>query len=137
MTIDTPVGHRKTTSARLGIELASRPASVAQARGAVRRFAEGCGADPDDVALAVSEAVTNAIVHGYRDGRTGSITLRGWRDGDECVVEVADRGVGMRPHAEAESLGLGLPVITALATRVEIVSLPRGAAVRMRFPAAR
>lgn len=117
----------------LDIELAGEPASIAHARKAARDFAAACGADPEDLALAVSEAVTNAIVHGYRDGGSGQIDLECWRDGDDCFVEVSDRGVGMRPHPGSPGIGMGLPVITALADSVEIVSLDRGTAIRMRF----
>jgi anti-sigma regulatory factor (Ser/Thr protein kinase) len=118
------------------MRLAGTPTSIARARDEARRFAMGCGAAPDDVALAASEAVTNAIVHGYRDGGGGSIELRGYSDGDDCVLEVIDYGVGMRPHPENNGLGLGLPVISAIAGRVEILNLDRGTAVRMRFPRA-
>jgi anti-sigma regulatory factor (Ser/Thr protein kinase) len=118
---------------RLNVELAGEAASIARARHAARRFAEGCGADPDDLALAASEAVTNALVHGYRNGRSGTIGLRGYPEGDDCILEVLDDGVGMRPHADSPGLGLGLPVITALADKVEILSLESGTAIRMRF----
>jgi anti-sigma regulatory factor (Ser/Thr protein kinase) len=118
----------------LDMELVAAPASIARAREAARQFADDVGCDPDDLALAASEAVTNALVHGYRDGAEGSIGMRGYEDGDACVLEVTDHGVGMRPHPGASGLGMGLPVITAVAMSVEIVSLSDGTAVRMRFP---
>ena len=123
-----------TPDEELDIELVGEPASIARARQAARDFADACGANSDDLALAVSEAVTNAIVHGYRDGGPGRVDLECWRDGDECIVEVTDRGVGMRPNPGSPGIGMGLPVITALADTVEIVSLDRGTAIRMRFP---
>jgi len=120
----------------LHIELSGDPGSIALARDAAREFADLCGADPDDLALAVSEAVTNAIVHGYRGGNDGVVGLIGYPDDEDCVVEVSDRGIGMRPHPDSPGLGLGLPVISALAASVEIVSLDSGTAIRMRFPRA-
>jgi serine/threonine-protein kinase RsbW len=120
----------------LDIELSGDPGSIALARAAARDFADSCGADPDDLALAVSEAVTNAIVHGYRGGDDGLVGLVGYREDQDCVVEVSDRGIGMRPHPDSPGLGLGLPVISALAASVEIVSLGHGTAIRMRFPRA-
>ncbi len=132
MATTTAVGS-DVVAERLEVQLAGTPASIARAREAVRSFADGCGADADDLALAASEAVTNALVHGYRDGVAGSIGLRGYRDGDDCVLVVTDHGVGMRPHPGRSGLGMGLPVITAVAQSVEIVSLPRGTAIRMRF----
>jgi anti-sigma regulatory factor (Ser/Thr protein kinase) len=126
---------RSVAAERMSVQLPGRSASIARARHATRRFARACGADPDDLALAVSEAVTNALIHGYRDGERGPIKLTGYLNGDYCVLEVADRGVGMRPHPGGHGLGVGLPVITAVADSVEIVSLDPGTAIRMRFPA--
>jgi serine/threonine-protein kinase RsbW/stage II sporulation protein AB (anti-sigma F factor) len=118
----------------MSLELPGDSSSIARAREAVRRFARGCGADPDDLALAVSEAVTNALMHGYRDQGPGAIAVNGYVDGGHCVLEVADRGVGMRPHPGVGGLGMGLPVISTIATSVEILSLDPGTAIRMRFP---
>jgi anti-sigma regulatory factor (Ser/Thr protein kinase) len=122
---------------RIRLELSGDSASIARARRAARRFAQACGADPDDLALAVSEAVTNALIHGYREEKPGGIELSGYLNGDNCVLEVADRGVGMRPHPGARGLGVGLPVISTVADSVEIVSLEPGTAIRMRFPVGR
>jgi anti-sigma regulatory factor (Ser/Thr protein kinase) len=121
----------------MSLALPGDSASIARARRAARRFARACGADPADLALAVSEAVTNALVHGYRDHRRGTIELSGFVNGDHCVVEVADRGIGMLPHPDGHGLGMGLPVITTIAARVEIVGLDPGTTIRMRFPVAR
>ena len=52
------------------------------------------------------------------------------------MLEVADRGVGMRPHPGVHGLGMGLPVISTVADSVEIVSLEPGTAIRMRFSTA-
>ena len=47
------------SQAELKVLLPPDPPSVAQARHAVRGLADRCGAEADDVALPVSEAVTN------------------------------------------------------------------------------
>ncbi len=47
-----------------------------------------------DVKTAVSEAVTNAIIHGY-ENREGKVYLACTLDGDTAVITVEDRGVGM------------------------------------------
>ena len=120
----------------LCVEFAADAASIGGAREAARRLAGLCGANPDDLALAASEAVTNALVDGYRNGAGGTIELRGYQDGSDCVLEVSDSGVGMRPHPGSPGLRLGLPVITAVAGSVEIESVGTGTAVRMRFPRA-
>jgi stage II sporulation protein AB (anti-sigma F factor) len=117
----------------MSVELPAGSASIATARRAARDFAQSCGADPNDLALAASEAVTNAVVHGYRDEENGAIELVAYQDGEHCVLEVADHGVGMRPHPGVHGLGMGLPVISTIADSVEILSLNPGTAIRMRF----
>src|SRR6188472_196076 len=117
----------------MSVDLLSGSASIAVARRVARDLARSCGADPNDLALAASEAVTNAVVHGYRDKEDGAIELVGYQDGEHCVLEVADRGVGMRPHPGVHGLGMGLPVISTIADSVEILSLNPGTAIRMRF----
>ena len=48
-----------------------------------------------DIKCAVSEAVTNAIVHGYRD-KVGEITLvMKITDAREFIAEVRDKGCGI------------------------------------------
>jgi anti-sigma regulatory factor (Ser/Thr protein kinase) len=69
----------------------------------------------DDVVLATSELVTNAIVHGL-----GPIDLRMRMNSREVLVEVQDRGTfqprKLRPTAEDEH-GRGLQIVAALAER--------------------
>lgn len=49
-----------------------------------------------DIKTAVSEAVTNAILHGY-DGTEGIVWMRMYASEDrEIVIDVADQGIGMR-----------------------------------------
>ena len=47
-----------------------------------------------DVKTAVSEAVTNAIIHGY-DNEQESVQLSCDRDGQQLVVTVEDHGIGI------------------------------------------
>src|ERR1041385_8674745 len=54
-------------TAPLQIELPARPESVALARHAVAEYAQRHGTDGGRVALAVSEAVTSALVRGFRE----------------------------------------------------------------------
>lgn len=48
----------------------------------------------DDVKTAVSEAVTNAVIHGYKGGE-GIILLEAEIHGQELTVRVRDRGMGI------------------------------------------
>lgn len=47
-----------------------------------------------DIKTAVSEAVTNAIIHAYED-RVGLITITALLEGNMLTVTVADQGVGI------------------------------------------
>jgi anti-sigma regulatory factor (Ser/Thr protein kinase) len=53
-------------------ELPAAPASVAAARRLMRRFAGELGVDLDAIELAVSEGVSNAVVHAY-EGEDGTV----------------------------------------------------------------
>ena len=54
-----------------------------------------------DVKTAVSEAVTNAIIHGYDGRRTGKVSIRCRIHENIFTVEVSDTGKGIRNVAEA------------------------------------
>lgn len=53
-----------------------------------------------DIKTAVSEAVTNSIIHGY-GGASGDIEMRGRIDGREVSVEILDFGVGIEDIEKA------------------------------------
>lgn len=53
-----------------------------------------------DIKTVVSEAVTNAIVHGYPDG-DGEITIEAKIDDDKLHINVFDNGVGISNLKEA------------------------------------
>lgn len=97
-------------------------ASVAPIRQAVSAVARDCGLSPErigDVRLAVSEAVSNAIVHAYGE-RSGEIVVDAREEAGELVIVVGDRGGGIVPRPDSPGLGLGLPLIVALTSRMEI-----------------
>ena len=101
------------------------PDSVAEIRRTVGGVARDCGLSPErvhEVRLAVSEAASNAIVHAYGGERRGDVTLtiRDGEDTGEFVVTIADTGGGVVPRPDSPGLGLGLPLIVALTTRMEI-----------------
>jgi anti-sigma regulatory factor (Ser/Thr protein kinase) len=91
-----------------------------------------------DIALAVSEACSNVVLHAYLDAAApGSLTVAaGHRDG-QFVVAVRDEGRGMLPRADSPGLGLGLSIIGRLTERLEISDNGGcGTEVRMTFPVA-
>jgi serine/threonine-protein kinase RsbW/stage II sporulation protein AB (anti-sigma F factor) len=110
--------------------------SVPVARRALVAMALEAGAEADQleaVALAVSEALTNAVLHAYPDG-PGQIRVSAWAAGTELVVVIADDGNGFRAHSERPGLGVGLGLIATLSDEFEIVQLPSGGTeVQMRF----
>ena len=114
------------------------PQSVAEVRRFATLFAAENGISDDvqqGVALAVSEAASNVVVHAYRDsGGRGEIEIEiAVADGD-LTINVRDQGSGMAPRADSPGLGLGMPLIANLADALEIRTLDGGGTeVRMRF----
>jgi stage II sporulation protein AB (anti-sigma F factor) len=108
---------------------------VPLARRALVEFASRHRADPESVAVAVSEAVGNAILHGYRNGASGAITIEATVEPSRrtLLIVVTDEGVGMSPNPESRGVGLGLPLIHRFAISVEIEQPGRGTRVLMRF----
>jgi anti-sigma regulatory factor (Ser/Thr protein kinase) len=125
---------RATNIERLELRLQASPAAVPGVRRAVVDFAElhGVGHGPD-VALAVSEAVTNAVLHGYRDGASGEMRVVACAEPERLVVVVRDYGCGMSPHPDSPGLGLGLSVIGRLTTEMNIERPDRGGGMRLRM----
>lgn len=124
---------------RFAHDLPARPASVRAARRAASTLAEAAGAGPEHVArvaLAVSEAVSNAVLHAYPPGgEPGDVHVAGCApQGAELRVEVRDTGLGIRPRADSPGLGLGLPLISQATDRLELERAPLGGTtVRMTF----
>jgi anti-sigma regulatory factor (Ser/Thr protein kinase) len=52
----------------------------------------------EDMVLAISEAATNAIVHGNRPARPGSVDVTFWTEPNALCVEVADAGSAGPPN---------------------------------------
>ena len=88
-----------------------------------------------DLKTAVSEAVTNAIVHGYRR-QSGTIFLSGKiTDGGRVVIRIRDKGCGIDDVEQAmqplfttapdeERAGLGFAVMQSFCDRVRVSSKP-------------
>ncbi len=92
----------------------------------------------DDVALAVTEACTNVVVHAYRNEPKGSFRVVAGRGGGGLRVEVTDDGRGPAPRMDSPGLGLGLPLMAALTKSLEVRSADdgHGTLVTMVFDAA-
>ena len=117
------------------IELVDR--SAAEARRALALIGRGqvTGTILDDLLLGVSEAVSNALIHGRPPA-----TVRIWAAPDRIVVSVHDHGrgpadplAGLVPAASnAATLGLGLWLIHQLDIDVALKHADDGFTVRLR-----
>jgi anti-sigma regulatory factor (Ser/Thr protein kinase) len=115
------------------LDLSSDAANVAVARHALAELARRVGAHVDDVKIAVSEAVGNAVVHAYRGGDAGTIRVTGRHRRGRLLVTVADDGIGMTPNPGNRGLRVGIPLITKLCDDVRFTSSDEGTVVSMSF----
>jgi anti-sigma regulatory factor (Ser/Thr protein kinase) len=119
------------------------PSTVGQLRRRAAAFAAGVSASEEmthAVALAVSETVTNAVVHAYVGREPGSVSVSCRADGERVIVEVIDEGAGIAAREDSPGVGHGLATVGALAQTLEIESTPDrpGTIVTMSFaPATR
>ena len=128
------------------IEFPSKSSNEAFARTAVACFAAQL--DPTleelgDIRTAVSEAVTNCIVHAYPE-RLGVITLRCRILKDNTLdIVIKDKGVGIPDLEQArrpsfttggmDRSGMGFTIMESFMTTFEVVSQPdKGTTVHMR-----
>jgi anti-sigma regulatory factor (Ser/Thr protein kinase) len=118
----------------LDVDLPAEPQSASRARRAVLSVLSGIAVDRDAVGVVVSEAVTNAVVHAYRDReQPGQVHVSASLDDDGVDISVADDGIGLRPRADSPGVGLGMPLIADLADRVEITGGYPGTRVSAHF----
>jgi serine/threonine-protein kinase RsbW len=123
-----------------GWVLPAEPSAVTVLRRRAAEFVSAAGASDEvteAVALAVSETVTNAVVHAY-DGREGGDVRVSCRpDGERFIVEVADEGSGIWLRQDSPGMGHGLAMVGALAHTLDIApgAGGRGTAVTMAFGA--
>lgn len=73
----------------------------------------------DGVALAVTEACTNVVLHAYRRGPNGSFRVVADRGPGGLRVVVTDAGCGPAPRLDSPGLGLGVPLMAALTKLLE------------------
>lgn len=130
---------------QMQITFPSKSVNEAFARAAVASFAAQLDPTLDelgDIKTAVSEAVTNCIVHAYPD-RIGTIVIRcRILDGNVLDLTVRDRGCGIEDIEQArrpmyttgglERSGMGFTIMESFMDKLKVRSTPgRGTTVTM------
>jgi two-component sensor histidine kinase len=109
---------------------------VPRLRAAITAFTrDHCDHDEETrqiVALVVTEACSNVVLHAYPDA-PGELTLAAWVDDDELTLVVADEGIGLDGETRCAGPGLGLRLMRELTTAT-ITSNAHGTDVRLRLP---
>jgi anti-sigma regulatory factor (Ser/Thr protein kinase) len=125
------------TAPALQMTVLSKPENIAVVRHGLAGLAEGLGAEPDlvdDIKTAVSEAVTNAVVHGYPES-VGPIDVEARVSDRRLEIVVRDRGAGIQPRPLSEeetSLRVGLALIGALSDEF-VVKGENGSGTELRI----
>jgi serine/threonine-protein kinase RsbW len=113
------------------------PEAVPLARRAVTEVAAAAGAGGErleEIRLAVSEALTNAVVHAYRDHEDGHFHVTAAVASGELWVLISDDGRGLHAWNDSRGLGIGLSLISGLSDDFAIVTRASGGTeVQMRF----
>ncbi|MFO7768309.1 MAG: ATP-binding protein [bacterium] len=117
--------------------------AVVKAERLAERFTEHLDFDEDqrvDVAIAITEAVNNAVEHGNRLEADRTVTVRlEWRD-SELVITVRDQGRGfdldsvddpLSPENLTKPDGRGLLIVRSLMDSVEVNPSSEGTEVVM------
>ncbi len=92
-----------------------------------------------DIKMAVSEAVTNSIIHGYGNAPGGVVEIRARLSGKDLYLEISDEGKGMKAREpfytscpEMDRSGMGFTVMETFMDTMEVQSgLGQGTTVRM------
>ena len=129
---------------RVRIEFDSLPENVALARVVVASFAAQSDitiSELEEIKVATSEAVSNAIIHGYKNENSGKITLVLSRELDVLSMTVEDYGVGIADIKQAlepayssdpDRMGLGFVFMKSFMDNLEVESkLGQGTRVAM------
>jgi serine/threonine-protein kinase RsbW len=134
--VEQRIGHVPALDSDFRLTLPARAENIAVVRHVIGAFATAVSLPEqtiDDMRLAVTEACTNIVRHAYERG-DGHIEVVIRPDGDAINVIVSDDGRGSGPSPDVAGPGLGLPLIAALADKLEIEHAPhKGCRLLMSF----
>ena len=122
-------GGRSERAVAFSDSYVALPDSVAEGRRALVEVLRGLGIPGlvlDDIALGVSEACTNVVLHAYDDGAHGHFALTCRVDAATVEVVVEDDGRGLTPRPDSAGLGLGLPLMASVAAGVVMSATDSG-----------
>ena len=119
------------------IEFLSKSSNESFARIAVAAFASQLDPTVEEIAdikTAVSEAVTNAIVHAYPNREDGIVKMKATINNDEIEIEVSDTGEGIENVEEAkkplfttksnlERSGMGFAIMESFMDELKVESI--------------
>ncbi len=130
---------------QMKLEFLSIPANVAFARTTVASFASQLDftlADLDEIKVAVSEAVSNSIIHGYENASDRIVRVHGALTADTLEVRVEDDGKGIEDikkalqptfSTDAGHMGLGFVFMQSFMDNLKVDTIPGcGTVVVMR-----
>jgi PAS domain S-box-containing protein len=87
--------------------------------------------------LIIHELVSNAMKHAFPDGRSGSITIKFYLDGEDSVLGISDDGIGLPAGFDYQNTeSLGLQLVNALTQQLHgslVVDTAKGTAFRIVF----
>lgn len=127
------------------LQFSSIPSNVAFARVSVAAFASQLDftlADLEEIKVAVSEAVSNSIIHGYENASNRFVKVYAALSNDAIEIKIEDDGKGIKDinralqptfSTDVERLGLGFVFMQSFMDGFEVESAPgKGTVVKMR-----
>jgi anti-sigma regulatory factor (Ser/Thr protein kinase) len=124
--------------ASLDLVVEAEAASLAVLRTVAVAFARSLGADEDSVeavAVAVNEAASNSILHGYRETEPGTLRMAASLARNTLAITLSDDGVGDQAGTrEGDEVGRGFPAHACVAGGVDVSRGERRTRVRLTFP---
>lgn len=117
------------------LALPAEPPVIAELRHRAADFAAEAGGGQQlvaDVALAVSEAVTNVCKHAYESSEAGEVEFTASSKCDWLEISVADQGRGLGVRSEG-GMGMGLAIIAKMCDVLHITQGYSGIELQMRF----
>ena len=116
----------------------ARPDEVGRLRREVAGYVQKLGAPEsvvDGVRSAVSEALSNVVLHAYVGRDPGIMIAEAWCDADHLRVRVCDEGRGLVPRVDSPGLGVGLSLMASMADDFSVANRDGtpGTIVSLRF----